>query len=46
MVSKGAFQCLYCESDAPPSSYQEVPGDDQGASDEDLGDGVNGGAHV
>ncbi len=44
-MSKGASQCSYWKSDAPPSSYQEIPGDDQGASDEDLGDGVNGGAY-
>jgi hypothetical protein len=39
------LQCWYCESDAL-QVCQEIPGDDQGASDEDLGDGVNGGAHV
>jgi hypothetical protein len=44
-MSKGASQCWYCESDAL-QVCQEIPGDDQGASDEDLGDGVNGGAHV
>jgi hypothetical protein len=45
-VERCETQCWYCESDASPSSCQEIPGDDQGASDEDLWDGVNGGAHV
>jgi hypothetical protein len=34
----------YCESDAL-QVCQEIPGDDQGVSDEDLGGG-DGGAHV
>jgi hypothetical protein len=44
-MSKGASRCWYCESDAL-QVCQEIPGDDRGASDEDLGDGVNRGAHV
>ena len=35
----------YCESDAV-QVCQRIPGDGPGASDEDLGDGVNGGPHV
>jgi len=29
-----------------PSNCREIPGEDQGVSNEDLGDGVNGGAFV
>ena len=29
-----------------PSDCREIPGDDEGVSNEDLGDGVNGGAYV
>jgi hypothetical protein len=35
---------LYCKSDA--LQVCQIPGDDQGASDKDLGDGVNEGTHV
>jgi hypothetical protein len=45
-MSKGArVDVWYCESDAL-RVCRERPGDDQGASDEDVGDGVNRGAHV
>jgi hypothetical protein len=44
-VSESAL-VIYCESDAL-QVCQEIPGDDQGVSDEDLGDGDgDGGAHV
>jgi hypothetical protein len=36
---------LYCKSDGL-QVCQEIPGDDQGASGGDLGNGVNGGIHV
>ncbi len=44
---RAASVFVLAESDAT-SSCQEIPGDDQGARayDEDLRDGVNGGAHV
>jgi hypothetical protein len=48
MRRKGASLSVlvtYCESDAP-QVCQEIPGDDQGASDEVLRDGVIGDAHV
>ena len=35
----------YCESDNPQVCH-EIPGDDQGASDEVLKDGVNGDVHA
>ena len=44
-MSKGMTQCWYFESDTL-LVCREIPGDDQGAFDEDLGDGVNGGTHV
>jgi hypothetical protein len=38
---------LYCKSDGLQVQVcQEIPGDDQGASDGDLGNGVNGGIYV
>jgi hypothetical protein len=44
-MSKGAPQSWYCESDAL-QGCQEIPGNDQGTSDEGLGHGVDGGTHV
>jgi hypothetical protein len=46
-MSKGASQSVLVLRVGCPSSCQEIPTrrDDQGASDEDLGYGVNGGAY-